>query len=67
MIFDRAFNLVLLAVLITVLYIAWGLRDNGRYVYQARTNRAQDVLVDTRTGRLYYLNIGNQGRKQPRA
>lgn len=60
--FDKLFKIFLAVVLLIGLRLAWGAREganNGRYVYQFRADRSQDVLLDTRTGRLFYLNILN--------
>lgn len=57
MTFDLGFKALVLAAL----FLAWNGRpvqnDNNRYIYQVRSNGAQDILLDTRTGRLFYLNI----------
>jgi hypothetical protein len=57
---DRFFKPALLVLLSATLYLAWGMKDNGRYVYEKRPDGAQDILLDTRTGRLFYLYGGER-------
>jgi hypothetical protein len=50
---EKLFKLALLLVVAASLWIAWGVRDYGRYVYVRRADTPQDVLLDTRTGRIF--------------
>lgn len=62
--FDKCFKVFIAAVLLIGLWLAWGAREvinNGRYVFRQRVDRAADVLLDTRTGRLFYLDSFSGG------
>jgi hypothetical protein len=60
---DKLFKPFVVIALLIGLWLALGARwkgiDDGRYVYQHRTDQAQDVLVDTRTGLLFYISPGS--------
>jgi hypothetical protein len=60
MTFDRLFKTAILIVLSALLYLAWGMKNTGRYVYNPRVDKAQDILLDIQTGRMFYLNVGNE-------
>jgi len=67
MTFERFFKSTVIAVLLAFLCLVWGFRDKGRYVYERRADRAQDILLDSRTGHLFYLNVnsGEGWRREP--
>jgi len=62
MTFDKLFKTFVVVVLTISVWMAWDFRQtgiNGRYVYQFRADRAQDVLFDTQTGHLFYINVAD--------
>jgi hypothetical protein len=59
---DRLFKSALLMVLLAFLYIAWGMKDNGRYVYHPETGHERvrgfsRIVIDSRTGTLFAFDI----------
>lgn len=58
---DRLFRAALLAVLLAFLYIAWGMKENGRYIYHPQTgNEGFRIVMDSRTGTVFLLDPANR-------
>jgi hypothetical protein len=60
--FDKLFRIALLTVLLAFLYIAWGMKDNGRYVYHPETGHEKvrafsRIVIDSRTGTLFTWSL----------
>ena len=53
--FERLFKLGVLVILLAVLAVAWGMRDNGRYISLLPSHAA---ILDTRTGTIYDMSEG---------
>jgi hypothetical protein len=51
MTFDRFFKVSLLAILLGFLFVAWTMRENGRYIYHPGTEQGTSwIVIDSRTG-----------------
>lgn len=56
---DRLFKAALLTVLLAFLYIAWLMKDNGRYVYHPENEHSvSQMVIDSRTGAVFFFIIG---------
>jgi hypothetical protein len=58
----RPNDIALLATLIGFLFIAWSMRENGRYVYHPNTeDEAGPSVLDSRTGARFVLVKDSKG------
>lgn len=59
---DRIFKPALLLILLVFLYVAWLMKDNGRYVYHPETDHGlSQLIVDSRTGTIFFLATSDGG------